>query len=74
LENNFSESQMRCSRTILKKCCGDKLVLGWFLGLGFAASAGHVPRSAGKCGEVQKSAGETKKIRVTSKVNAVLFS
>ena len=39
----------------LKKCCGDKLVLGWFFVLGFAASAGCVLKSVGKCGKVKKS-------------------
>jgi len=39
----------------LKKCCDDKLVLGWFSCLGFAASAGCVLKSVGKCGKVKKS-------------------
>jgi hypothetical protein len=46
---------LRSGRTTLKKCCGDKLVLGWFLGLGFAASAGCVAKSVGKLGKVKKS-------------------
>jgi len=36
----------------LKKCCSDKLVLGCFLVLGFAASAGCVWKRLGTFGEV----------------------
>jgi len=46
---------------MLKKCCGDKLVLGCFLVLGFAASAGCVWKSLemfGKVWESEKSAGK----------------
>ena len=45
----------------LKKCCGDKLVLGCFFGLGFVASAGCVWKSLemfGKVWESEKSAGK----------------
>jgi hypothetical protein len=42
-------------RTTNKKCCVDKLVLGWFFVLGFAVSAGCVWRSVGKCGGVWES-------------------
>jgi len=44
-----------CSRTTLAKLPCGKLVLGCFFGLGFVPSAVCVPKSAGKCGEVEKS-------------------
>jgi len=39
----------------LKKCCGGKLVLGWFFGLGFILSIGCVWKSLGTWGEVRVS-------------------
>jgi hypothetical protein len=58
MENESTVTSLCSGRTTLKKRCVDKLVLGCFFCLAFAESAGHVPRSAGKCGEVKKSAGK----------------
>ena len=41
----------------LKKCCGDKLVLGWFFVLGFVASVGCGFKSTGKYGQVPGGTG-----------------
>jgi hypothetical protein len=52
-----------CGRTTIKKCCGDKLVLGFFFGLGFGKSAGCVRKSTGKYWIVLESTGKGKKSR-----------
>jgi hypothetical protein len=45
-------------RTTILVVCGGGFVLGCFFGMGFVASLGCVPKSAGKCWQVKKSAGK----------------
>jgi hypothetical protein len=48
----------------LKKCCVDRLVLGCFFGLAFAASAGHGCKSTGKYGHVPGGTGTYRKEKI----------
>jgi hypothetical protein len=65
----------------LKKCCNDKLVLGCFFDLAFAASVGHVCKSVekyvksdGKCVKVKKCKNvETRFLRFGRTTVAVMF-